>query len=121
MSFLALIPMIRTKDIRGTLDFYSRVLQFKLNEYNEEWGWASLSRDGIELMVATPNEHMPFEKAVFTGSIYFRVQDVDALWDGIQAKAKVCYPLETFDYGMKEFAIFDNNDYLLQFGQQIAK
>jgi len=28
----------------------------------------------------------------------------------------VVYPIESFDYGMREFAIRDNNGYILQFG-----
>jgi hypothetical protein len=28
--------------------------------------------------------------------------------------------MEDFHYGMREFAIFDNNGYLLQFGQPLA-
>ena len=30
----------------------------------------------------------------------------------------VVYPMETFGYGMREFAVYDNNGYLLQFGQE---
>lgn len=30
------------------------------------------------------------------------------------------YPVEDFGYGMREFAIYDNNGYLLQFGQEIS-
>jgi hypothetical protein len=37
----------------------------------------------------------------------------------LKDKTKVCYPIETFGYGMREFAIFDNNGYLLQFGQPV--
>lgn len=37
------------------------------------------------------------------------------------AHARVCYPIEDFHYGMREFAIFDNNGYLLQFGQPVAQ
>jgi hypothetical protein len=28
--------------------------------------------------------------------------------------------IETIDYGMREFAIHDNNGYVLQFGQPVA-
>ena len=119
MAILSLTPMLRTKDIKGTIDFYSQVLQFKVNEFNEEWGWASLSKDAIELMVAIPNDHMSFDKTDFTGSFYFRVDEIENLWNQINNKAKICYPLEKFEYGMKEFAIFDNNGYLLQFGEAI--
>jgi len=31
----------------------------------------------------------------------------------------VVYPLEDCAYGMREFAIRDNNGYILQFGQEI--
>ena len=37
----------------------------------------------------------------------------------VKDAVRVCYPIEDFDYGMREFAIFDNNGYLLQFGQEI--
>jgi hypothetical protein len=30
----------------------------------------------------------------------------------------VCYPIEDFDYGMRSFAIYDANGYLLQFGHE---
>jgi hypothetical protein len=34
-----------------------------------------------------------------------------------RARRRVAYPLEDFHYGMREFAIYDNNGYMLQFGQ----
>ena len=39
----------------------------------------------------------------------------------VKDHAQVCYPIEDFHYGMREFAIFDNNGYLLQFGQPVAR
>jgi len=33
---------------------------------------------------------------------------------------RICYPIETFEYGMREFAIYDNNGYLLQFGEAVV-
>jgi uncharacterized glyoxalase superfamily protein PhnB len=85
-----------------------------------EWGWASLSRDGATIMLALPNAHEPFEKPCFTGSLYLRCDDVDAVWARVKDQARVCYPLENFEYGMREFAIYDNSGYLLQFGQEVA-
>ena len=41
------------------------------------------------------------------------------LWQQIKERATVVYPLEDFEYGMREFAIRDNNGYILQFGQEI--
>ena len=113
--------MLRTNDIKATIDFYTSVIGFTCSNYHEEWGWASLERDGLEIMLATPNAHEAFDKAAFTGSFYFQVEDVDKWWDRIKDKAKVCYPVEDFDYGMREFAVYDNNGYLLQFGHPLQR
>ena len=75
--------------------------------------------DNIELMISLPNTHIDFQKPIFTGSFYFNLENVDLLWQNIKEKVTVCYPLENFDYGMREFGIYDNNGYLLQFGQEI--
>lgn len=70
-------------------------------------------------MFSLPNAHEPFDKIQSTGSFYFHPEEVGELWRRIKDKAMVVYPLEDFDYGMREFAIRDNNGYILQFGQEI--
>jgi hypothetical protein len=39
----------------------------------------------------------------------------------LKDKAKICYEPETFEWGMREFGIYDNNGYLLQFGQEMEE
>ena len=119
MTLQKLTPMLQTRDIRATIDFYTNLLGFTCDAFSEEWGWANLSRDGIEVMLAAPNDHQPFVEPRFTGSLYFRCDDVDVLWARLKDTASICYPIEDFDYGMREFAIFDNNGYLLQFGREL--
>jgi uncharacterized glyoxalase superfamily protein PhnB len=119
MKFEALTPMLRTKDLKGSVEFYTHLLGFECESQSEDWGWASLSRDGVAIMLALPNSHEPFESPVFTGSLYLRCNDVGALWEQVKDRARVCYPIEDFEYGMREFAIYDNNGYLLQFGQEV--
>ena len=72
----------------------------------------------VSVMFSSPNEHEGDVSPAFTGSLYFRVKEVDSLWTHLNDQARVCYPLETFPYGMREFAIYDNNGYLLQFGEE---
>ena len=116
-----LTPMLTTSDLKGTVDFYVQTLGFICNSLHMEWGWASLQLDSIEIMFALPNDHIPFDKPSFTGSFYFNTDDADHLWERLKEKSKICYPIENFEYGMREFAIYDNNGYLLQFGQEINK
>lgn len=109
--------MIWTDKFDETIDFYTMTLGFIVGERNDNWGWASLYKDSVEIMVAKPNEHTPFDKPVFTGSFYFNTDNVNNLWEHLKNKAKVCYAIDNFEWEMREFAIYDNNGYMLQFGE----
>jgi protein involved in sex pheromone biosynthesis len=37
----------------------------------------------------------------------------------LNSTVKIVYETENFEYGMREFAIYDNNEYIVQFGQYI--
>ncbi len=121
MKFKELTPMLYTTNLKESVEFYTTLLGFHCDAKRDDWGWASVKRDGVAIMFALPNAHIPFDKPTFTGSLYLYADDVDALWQQLQDKAKVCYPIENFEYGMREFAIYDNNGYLLQFGQEIQE
>ena len=43
---------------------------------------------------------------------------VNALWERLKDRCKIEYPIEDFEYGMREFAIRDNSGYLLQLRQE---
>jgi len=47
-------------------------LGFTCDGLSEEDGWASLSRNGVGLMVATPNDHVSFDTHGFTGALYWK-------------------------------------------------
>ncbi len=70
-------------------------------------------------MLAGPDLHARDTAPAFTGSLYLKIDDVDALWERLKDRVRICYPIESFDYGMREFAIYDNNGYVLQFGQPL--
>ena len=119
MTIKELTPLLWTEDLPGTIAFYQDTLGFICGKVNEDWGWATLMIDDVRIMLANPNAHVPYEKIGFTGSFYFLTDDVEAMWLKLKDKANVGYGIETFDWGMREFAIFDNNGYTLQFGQEI--
>ena len=116
VTFRSLQPLLRTKDLHATITFWTERLGFSCEGLSEEDGWASLRRDDVAVMIATPNAHRPFDRPAFTGSFYFNVDDAAAIWAELKDRVEVIYPLEEFHYGMREFAIQDNNGYLLQFG-----
>ena len=119
MRFTALRPMMWTEDLDGSIAFYTGTLGFECGDKNDDWGWASLERDGVHIMLARPNAHTEYKRIGFTGSFYFNTDDVERLWAELKDKAKICYNIESFPWGMREFALYDNNGYILQFGQEI--
>ena len=119
MEFKKLIPMLWTDKLNESLEFYTGILGFTQGERRDDWGWAAVYRDDIEIMLAVPNEHIPFERSIFTGTFYIYTDQVDELWEDIKEKVKVLYPIDDFEYGMREFAIYDNNGYMLQFGKSM--
>ena len=112
--------MMWTEDLQGTIDFYTKTLGFTCIAFNDNWGWATVSLDGVAVMLAKPNSLTQYDKIGFTGSFYFNTDDVEAMWAKLKDKTNICYGIEDFEYGMREFAIYDNNGYMLQFGQEIA-
>lgn len=116
-QFTALRPVFWTENLDETITFYMNVLGFTLMDRNDDWQWVSLRKDEIYIMLSQPNEHENNASIGFSGSFYFNVNKVDDLWEDLKTKAKVCYEIETFEWGMREFAIYDNNGYILQFGE----
>jgi RimJ/RimL family protein N-acetyltransferase/catechol 2,3-dioxygenase-like lactoylglutathione lyase family enzyme len=112
-------PMLRTWSIPETVRFYTTVLGFHRVDASEQDGWARLQRGGATIMLSAPNEHEGDAAPAFTGSLYVTCDGVDDLWQSIRERVRVCYPIEDFPYGMREFGIYDNNGYLLQFGQPV--
>lgn len=119
MKFSPVIPMLYTNELQQTIDFYVNKLGFTCGEHNDEWGWAALHLGECDIMLAKPNGHTPFDKPIFTGSFYIRTDEVETLWEKLKDQVTICYELKTFEWGMKEFAVYDNNGYMLQFGQDV--
>ena len=119
MKLLGLSPMLWTKHLNLTVGFYTNVLKFTCDELNEKIGWASISRDNIQIMIVEPRQHPEFTETQFTGSIYIHTDDVDKVWKELKDKVEIVYPIDNFEHGMREFAIYDCNKYMIQFGQEI--
>lgn len=121
MKFKSLQPILWTENLEETIGFYLHILGFSLNERNDDWQWASLQKDEIQIMISKPNQHEKLNGIGFSGSFYFNVENVDEVLEDLKGKANICYEIETFEWGMREFAIYDNNGYILQFAQPASE
>ena len=121
MKLTSIVPVLYVPDVSQGVRFYCDVLGFECTGPTD--GWACVEKNGVELMLSVPNAHLPFEKPQFTGSLYFKLDSpaqVDELWNSLKDKVRVVYPIEDFEYGMREFGIYDNDGYILNFGSEIS-
>ena len=107
MKFNSLTPMLWTENLEETIQFYTNILGFICGEKNQDWGWAAIHKDDIEIMFALPNKHVDYNGINFTGSFYFNISNVETLWNKVKNSCKIVYPIENFDWDMREFAIYD--------------
>lgn len=115
MKLKSMTPMLWTGDIEESIDFYTNHLGFSCTERNEESGWATITKEDVEIIFALPNSEAPFE--MFTGSLYFKVEHLEEFYENIKDSVDLASELEENEKNEKEFSIFDNNGYILQFGQ----
>lgn len=107
--------MLWTGDIEESIEFYTSHLGFKCTERNIESGWATISKEDVNIMFALPDSEAPFE--MFTGSLYFKVENLEEFYENIKDNVDLASEIEENEKNKKEFSIFDNNGYILQFGQ----
>ena len=118
MAFNALVPTLEVENMDETIAFYESYLDFKCVS-REENHWAFIKKDDVEIMLSSRFNKDEYPKTVFTGGLYIYVDDIDVIWQILKDKVDISYPLENFEYGMREFAIYDNNGYRIQFGQEL--
>jgi len=112
-------PMLTTEDVKATVAYYTELLDFQCDSYDEECGRACVSRDGVNIVFSMPEGQPLDETPKFSGSLFIYAEDVEDIWEKIKDRVRICYPLESFSYGKREFGIYDNNGYLLKFGQAV--
>lgn len=128
MHLKRLSPILWTKDLQATIQFYGNALGFKANSAFPDF--VSLVRDKVELMFVVPvdapeeckdpNEKAEFfPKPMLTGSIYITMENVDELWEIAKEKAAIKTSLADREYQMRDFSILDNNGYEIVFGANI--
>ena len=116
--FLGLAPMLMTRDLPRTIEFYTTILGFKIDGKwpDDKPCWCSMTNGFVRLMFQTPEMYREKEPKL-TGRLYIYTDDVMAIYDAIKERVKVIEGPEVYFYKMKEIAIEDCNGYVLTFGQ----
>jgi uncharacterized glyoxalase superfamily protein PhnB len=109
---------LSTEDVERSVKFYVEQLGFTCTLQLE--GFARVRLGAANIMLGQPNAHLPWEGPRFTGSIYLAVDNVDDLWERLKTRARIVYPIETMEYGVREFGLLDDNGYQLSFAQHVV-
>jgi catechol 2,3-dioxygenase-like lactoylglutathione lyase family enzyme len=127
--------MLEVLDVDASVAFYTDVLGFTVTnsiDDEEQPGhkvWANLEKDDVRLMVTLMHTHDDEEgedhghdhahEPTLTGSLYFTVDDVDALALDLGGKVQLEYGPIDEPYGMRDLGIVDPDGYFLHFGTPI--
>ncbi|MDT3380608.1 VOC family protein [Labrys neptuniae] len=118
MAIRAVSIALSTEDIQRSVKFYVEQLGFTCTLQLESFARVRLG--AADILLAHPNTHLPWQGPKFTGSIYLDVDNVDELWESLKTRAPIAYPIETMEYGVREFGLLDDNGYQLSFAQHVA-
>ncbi|MEU1971231.1 VOC family protein [Microbacterium sp. NPDC019599] len=118
------VPILPSRDLAKTLRFYEALGFENRGAPPEEWNYLILGRGDVELHFVEDDSVDPLRTA---SACYVYVSDADALfreWSGTvrpdQATGtRVTHPVDT-DYGMREFAVVDDNGNLIRIGTDIS-
>jgi uncharacterized glyoxalase superfamily protein PhnB len=122
--FKTLSPNIMVDDLPGTIRFYTEQMGFSVEATAPEqppYDWASLRRDGVNLMFQTRASlggDVPALKDQPIGgalTFYIQVDDVEALYAELKDIVEILHEPHTMFYGAREFDCRDCNGYMLTF------
>lgn len=113
------IPILPGRSLTGTIAFYER-LGFDGEIVGE--GYAILTRGDLEIHFFS---HPAVEAATSHAGCYLRVADVDSLYEAFQTADLPTRGIPRIDrledkpWGMREFAVIDEDGNLLRIGQAL--
>lgn len=132
MKFNKLIPELSVSDFERSLDFYTRIIGFKVEYGRDKPRFALLSFQGSQIMIEEASKKWSTGKLEypFGRGINFQVEVKDAgaiaqklrdsnypLMEGIQEN---WYRKDDVLLGNREFLLKDPDGYLLRFSQDIG-
>jgi uncharacterized glyoxalase superfamily protein PhnB len=118
-QFLGVAPVFQVRDVAAAAEYYRDKLSFEIRLLmGEPPVYATTARG--EAAIHFSKAEQPVQRSSTVGDIYVFVSDVDGLYEELTAHdVKVVAELETYPYGMREFAIEDLNGYRLCFGESV--
>lgn len=123
MTLFSAAPTFLVADVGGTARWYAQNLGFRIAGHfpdNEPYGYASVQRDGVELMLLRLDGYrkpdLSARRPEGCWDAYVRMSGVRGLYEQMKGKPFIQMPLKKQRYGDWEFEVRDPNGYILVFG-----
>lgn len=129
ISFSGITANLMVGSVDDTVAFYRDVLGFEAGLTVPPSGplvWAKMEREGAAIMFQE-RKNLIGEYPVLGSrhpagalTLFVQISGLDAFYASVEGRAKIAKALHTTFYGMKEFAIEDNNGFVLTFAEPAA-
>jgi uncharacterized glyoxalase superfamily protein PhnB len=118
--FIRIVPVLKVSDMQKSVEFYTGVLGFSVawRAANDGGGENCMVQAGATDLLLSTGSHLG-DKPQFTGTLYFHMEGVDEFFERVKSRVEVVWPLETMDYGQREFGIRDGDGYTLAFAEEV--
>jgi DNA-binding transcriptional MerR regulator len=112
-------PVLRVPDVVAAAEEYRDKLGFEISfVWGEPAQYVTTRRDEVAIHFSKAEAPLPGGGPI--SNIYLFVSDIDDVYEELKGRgAKITAELETWPYGMREFAVEDMNGYRLCFGEGV--
>ena len=119
-DFKRVVPVLKVSDMQKSVDFYTGVLGFSVawRAADDGGGENCMLQAGAADLLLSTGTHLG-DKPQFTGTLYFHMGGVQELFERVKNQVEIVWPLETMEYGQKEFGIRDSDGYTLAFAEAL--
>jgi catechol 2,3-dioxygenase-like lactoylglutathione lyase family enzyme len=119
-DFKRIVPVLKVSDMQKSVDFYTGVLGFSViwRAENDGGGENCMLQAGAADLLLSTGSHLG-DTPQFTGTLYFNMVGVQEFFERVKSQVEIVWPLETMDYGQREFGIRDCNGYTLVFAESL--
>jgi catechol 2,3-dioxygenase-like lactoylglutathione lyase family enzyme len=124
VDFVCAVPVLLARDLEATIDFYTRLLGFKLDfRHGEPTSYVGFSRGNafLHYAAAAPvggGNSVAWRPGMQPADVNFFVRDVDALHEEFRQRgAAILAEPKTQSYGIRDLDVRDPNGYVLRFNQ----
>jgi uncharacterized glyoxalase superfamily protein PhnB len=120
-QFNSIMPVLKVTDMSKAIDWYTDVLGFTLcwRAPGDGDGENCMLQAGTCGLMLSTGSHLGGAPAL-TGTLYFDVNGVEPFFERVKDRCELVWPLETQEYGTREFGVRDPDGYVLAFAQQIT-